>query len=180
MIVDRPLTSSASVSATNRIPNPTNTKQYREKYLREVWPVVTRALENVGVACELNIIEGSMTVRTTRKTADPYVIIKARDLIKLLARSIPVQQAVKILEDDMACDIIKIGGIVRNKEVKDWSCSGLVDVGLFLTLSIRFHTALRQAAAAARGARRRHAQGPGAAHCTFRSASKGAAVCLAE
>lgn len=68
------------------------TLQYREKYLREVWPVVTRALEKVGVACELNIIEGSMTVRTTRKTADPYVIIKARDLIKLLARSIPVQQ----------------------------------------------------------------------------------------
>jgi hypothetical protein len=67
-------------------------KQYREKYLREVWPVVTRALEKVGVGCELNIIEGSMTVRTTRKTTDPYVIVKARDLIKLLARSIPVQQ----------------------------------------------------------------------------------------
>ena len=90
--------------------------KYREKYLREVWPVVTSALERQGVACELNLVEGSMTVRTTRKTRDPYVIIKARDLIKLLARSIPVQQAVKILQDGMECDIIKIGGIVRNKE----------------------------------------------------------------
>jgi hypothetical protein len=38
-----------------------------EKYLREVWPAVTRALKEVGVGCELNLVEGSMTVRTTRK-----------------------------------------------------------------------------------------------------------------
>jgi ribosomal RNA assembly protein len=90
--------------------------QYREKYLREVWPTVTRALKKVGVDCELDLVEGSMTVKTTRKTTDPYIIIKARDLIKLLARSIPVTQALKILQDDMQCDIIKIGGKVRNKE----------------------------------------------------------------
>ena len=90
--------------------------QYREKYLREVWPSVTRALKKVGINCELDLVEGSMTVRTSRKTTDPYIIIKARDLIKLLARSIPVTQALKILQDDMQCDIIKIGGKVRNKE----------------------------------------------------------------
>jgi ribosomal RNA assembly protein len=90
--------------------------KYRETYLRQVWPVVTRQLDSRGIACELNLVEGSMTVRTTKKTSDPFIILKARDLLKLLSRSIPIAQAVKILEDDWQCDIVKIGGLVANKE----------------------------------------------------------------
>jgi len=90
--------------------------KYRENYLRQVWPVVTKALDGYKIACELNLVEGSMTVRTTSKTSDPYVILKARDLLKLLSRSIPVAQALKILNDEWVCDIVKIGGLVRNKE----------------------------------------------------------------
>ncbi|KAJ5881629.1 RRNA assembly protein Mis3 [Penicillium soppii] len=90
--------------------------KYREQYLKEAWPGVTRALEKQGIACTLDLVEGSMTVKTTRKTYDPASIIKARDLIKLLSRSVPVTQAMKILEDGVACDIIKIRNQVRNKE----------------------------------------------------------------
>lgn len=90
--------------------------KYRESYLRQVWPVVTKALDGHKIASELNLVEGSMTVRTTSKTSDPYIILKARDLLKLLARSIPVAQSLKILNDDWVCDIVKIGGMVRNKE----------------------------------------------------------------
>ena len=85
--------------------------KYREKYLREVWPIVQKTLtETHNLKAELDVIEGSMSVKTTRKVWDPFIIIKARDMLKLLARSVPYEQAIRVLEDDVGCDIIKIGG----------------------------------------------------------------------
>jgi ribosomal RNA assembly protein len=57
-----------------------------------------------------------MIVKTTRKTWDPYIIIKARDVIKLLSRSVPYEQAIRVLDDEVSCDIIKIKNLVRNRE----------------------------------------------------------------
>ncbi|RBQ74594.1 hypothetical protein FVER14953_06170 [Fusarium verticillioides] len=57
-----------------------------------------------------------MTVKTTLRTYDPAAILNARDLIKLLARSVPAPQAIKILEDGVACDVIKIRNLVGSRE----------------------------------------------------------------
>lgn len=91
--------------------------KYREVYLKESWPLITRSLDKLNVGCTLDLVSGTMSVRTTRKTFDPAAILKARDLIKLLSRSVPAPQAVKILGDeDIACDVIKIRNLVQNKE----------------------------------------------------------------
>lgn len=57
-----------------------------------------------------------MSVKTTRKTYDPAAILNARDLIKLLSRSVPAPQAIKIMQDGVAADIIKIRNQVSNKD----------------------------------------------------------------
>jgi ribosomal RNA assembly protein len=90
--------------------------QYREQYLKQVWPDVKAILDEHELKGDLNLVEGSMTVRTTRKTWDPFIIVKARDMLKLLSRSVPLPQAKKVLEDEMHCDILRISGMVRSKE----------------------------------------------------------------
>jgi len=90
--------------------------KYREVYLKEVWPMITKTLEKHGIACQLDLVEGAMTVKTTLKTYDPAAILNARDLIKLLARSVPAPQAIKILEDGVAADVIKIRNLIRSEE----------------------------------------------------------------
>ncbi|XP_047404911.1 KRR1 small subunit processome component homolog isoform X2 [Sciurus carolinensis] len=83
--------------------------KYREAYLKECWPLVQKALSEHHVKATLDLIEGSMTVCTTKKTFDPYIIIRARDLIKLLARSVSFEQALELLTN---CYIMVQGNTV--------------------------------------------------------------------
>ncbi|RNF11308.1 ribosomal RNA assembly protein [Trypanosoma rangeli] len=81
---------------------------YLESYIRSVWPAVETILGQHQLVGKLDLMEGSMTVATTRRTWDPYVVVKARDFIRLLARNVPLAQAQKIFQTDITCDIIPI------------------------------------------------------------------------
>ena len=87
---------------------------YLEKYISGIWEAVEAVCAQQKLSCKLDLVEGSMTVSTTRHTWDPYAILNARDFLKLLARNVPLAQAQKIFEDDMTCDIIKIGLQAKN------------------------------------------------------------------
>eukprot|EP01060_Flectonema_neradi_P003537 TRINITY_DN1227_c0_g4_i1.p1 TRINITY_DN1227_c0_g4~~TRINITY_DN1227_c0_g4_i1.p1 ORF type:complete len:317 (+),score=72.77 TRINITY_DN1227_c0_g4_i1:52-1002(+) len=107
---------SAKVQLTQSSKFATLFPKYLENYFQTIWSEVLTVLKHHELDGKLNLIEGSMTVTTTRKTWDPYSIIKARDFIKLLSRSVPLHQAQKIFRDDITYDIIKISSFVRNKE----------------------------------------------------------------
>ncbi|SOV10536.1 KRR1 small subunit processome component, putative [Plasmodium sp. gorilla clade G2] len=89
--------------------------KYREKYLQQFSSDIKNVLNKHFIKFEINLIEGYMCVKTTKKTFDPYIIIKSRDMISLLSRSVPFIHAKRVLEDETYCDIIKISGYVRNK-----------------------------------------------------------------
>ena len=90
--------------------------KYLENYLQTVWADIQSVLNMQDLDGKLNLVDGSITVSTTAKTWDPYSIIKARDFIKLLSRSVPLAQAQKIFQDDITYDIVKISSMVRHKE----------------------------------------------------------------
>lgn len=90
--------------------------KYREQYIRECFPLVKKCLSELGITASLDAVEGSMTVTTTRKAFDPMSILNARDLIKLLARGLNFPAAKRILEEGMACDVIRIRTLVEKKE----------------------------------------------------------------
>jgi ribosomal RNA assembly protein len=82
---------------------------YREKYLTDHWRIVREKCGENGVDARIETSDGVLLVRTTRSTWDPAAILLARDMIRLLARSVPVEQAVRVFEDGIGSIVLVLG-----------------------------------------------------------------------
>ena len=90
--------------------------KYQEIYIRESWDMISRIINSYGLYSRLDLHSGLMEVANNKNTIDPFVIIKARDFLKLISRSVPIQQAAKIFDDDICCDIINISRKFSNRK----------------------------------------------------------------
>jgi len=90
--------------------------KYRETYFKETWKIIERIIKPFGIISRINFNLGVVEVKTTERLKDPYHFIKSRDFFKLISRGISVEQAAKIFNDDVFCEIIKISGLNRNKD----------------------------------------------------------------
>lgn len=57
-----------------------------------------------------------MTVKSISGQFDPAAIINARNVIRLLAKAVPLPRAINMMDNAVGCDIIDIGDFTRNME----------------------------------------------------------------
>jgi len=70
------------------------------------FPSMESALKNLGV--QVKLTDQKLEVMTTKDTWDPYAIIKARDLVRLVARGMKLEVALKVLQDGVESDIVDL------------------------------------------------------------------------
>lgn len=91
----------------------------REQYLIDNWENIRKILYPHKIAATLDLVNGSMTVETTPKTWDPFIIIKAHHMIRLLARYVPVEAAARVLRDDTTSTIVDLDLLVPKGALRE-------------------------------------------------------------
>ncbi|KAI5148616.1 ribosomal RNA assembly protein [Enteropsectra breve] len=89
----------------------------RMEYLKSVELYITKACEQKKISFSLECDSQTMRVSTTKHTRDPYIIIKAYEMIQLLAKGVNLEHAVKNLEDDVFSEIIPINLLCSSEKV---------------------------------------------------------------
>jgi ribosomal RNA assembly protein len=71
--------------------------KYRERYLKDSWPLVTKSLDKNGITATLDLVEGSMTVKTTRKVGHHHAVFVRRVLTAMFRHSTPLRFSMRVI-----------------------------------------------------------------------------------
>ncbi|KAF5140662.1 rna-binding protein [Vairimorpha ceranae] len=91
--------------------------KYRDKYIEQVSKYIIKALENKKLSCNIDSVERSIEVFTHTNTRDPFIFVKGCDFIRLVAKNVDVETAMKVLEDEYCGEIIEIRKMVKSEKV---------------------------------------------------------------
>lgn len=91
--------------------------KHRAKYLESVQTYAEKACDLKKIQFTIDYTECIMRVSTTERTRDPYVIIKAHEMLQLLGRGVELEKAVKVLEDGMASEILQARMLCSTEKV---------------------------------------------------------------
>jgi len=110
--------------------------KHRCKYFESVEKYITKALEMKKIKFEIDYEKCTMKVSTTHLTRDPYIIIKANEMIQLLGKGLLLEHAVKILDDGMLSDIVPIHMLASSKKVFERRRQRLLNPKIFNSLQL--------------------------------------------
>jgi ribosomal RNA assembly protein len=91
--------------------------KYQEKKILESWKIIERIMDSVKIKSRIDLFSGSIQIWNTKLTRDPFALFNVRDFLRLITRGVSIEQAAKIFDDEIHCDIIKINVSGQNKNI---------------------------------------------------------------
>ncbi len=91
--------------------------KHRTSYFESIEKYAVKACEIKKVLLEIDYEASLLKVSTNKDTRDPFIILKAYELIQLLGRSFLLEHAIKVLEDGFTSEIIPVHMLCASQSI---------------------------------------------------------------
>jgi len=90
--------------------------KWRENYLKSVWNNVKDYMKSKGLRAEMDLIQGTVSVATTRQTDDVWAIQSAHQYITAISRGVDFEKAKQLFDDGITMAVVATAKYCANKE----------------------------------------------------------------
>lgn len=88
----------------------------RIEYLKSIEKLIKKACDAKKIEFSIDYNETTMQVATTHLTRDPYILIKANEMIALLSKGVPLEYSASALEDDVFSEILPVSMLCSSEK----------------------------------------------------------------